>query len=119
MAFVTGRTGASEADVSVARYAFARQIEAREPIGASEAFPVGMTELYFFTQIVGAEEPTDVTHVWIYGGREMYAISLPVEGISWRTWSSKAISPELTGEWTVQVRDADGIPLLSAHCRVE
>ncbi len=88
-------------------------------MGESDRFPADVGEVYFFTQIVGAEAPTDVTHVWIHGGKEMYSIVLPIEGISWRTWSSKGVPPDLTGEWTVEVRDVDGVALLSASCRIE
>jgi hypothetical protein len=32
---------------------------------------------------------------------------------AWRTWSSKTLLPEWTGEWMVEVLTSDGTPLES------
>jgi hypothetical protein len=32
-------------------------------------------------------------------------------GSPWRTWSSKTIPPEWSGEWSVEIRDASGAVL--------
>jgi hypothetical protein len=31
-----------------------------------------------------------------------------VRSPAWRTWSTKQIEPEWTGEWTVRIEDAEG-----------
>ena len=88
-------------------------------MGRSETFPPDVGQVYFFTQILGAAEPSDIVHVWIYDGREVAIVPLVVNGPSWRTWSSKRILPEWRGDWTVEVRDSASRVLLSATCRIE
>ena len=49
----------------------------------------------------------------------MARVSLPVRSAKWRTYSSKKIVPEWTGEWEVQVVDSAGIELAKAKFRVD
>ena len=107
------------AELEVSRYAFARDVVAREPVGESQSFPADAGEVYFYTQLMGAAAPTSVLHVWIYDGRELAVVPLQVEGATWRTWSRKRIPPELVGDWTVEVRDSTGRVLVSATFRIE
>ncbi|MHB8765801.1 MAG: DUF2914 domain-containing protein [Deferrisomatales bacterium] len=118
---VAGLLGASPAwaGLAVSRQAFARDVVAREPVGAAERFPADVGELVFFTQVLGGGEGADLLHVWIHGGQELMIVPLEVEGPSWRTWSRKNVFPGLTGDWTVEVRDLAGAVLSSATCRVE
>ena len=46
-------------------------------------------------------------------GEPVVAVSvvLPVRTSEWRTWSSKTLLPEWTGEWMVEVLSKDGTPL--------
>ncbi len=105
--------------LSVGRAAFARGVVAREPVGVSDTFPADVGEVYFFTHILGAEKPTEILHVWIHNGWEMAIVPLEVQSPSWRTWSSKRILPEWTGEWTVEVRETDGTVIYRASFRIE
>lgn len=107
------------AEEAIGRYAFSRDVVAREPVGEATVFPADVGRVYFFTQITGAAGETEVRHVWFHGDREVASVSLPVEGYSWRTWSSKEIPPDAVGEWSVEVRDANGVSLLRADFRVE
>ncbi|GAB6064099.1 hypothetical protein JCM30394_28300 [Deferrisoma palaeochoriense] len=107
------------AGIAVARSAFCRAVEAREPVGEATVFPADVGEVTFFTQIVGAGEADQVLHVWIYDGREMAIVPLDVEGPSWRTWSTKRILPEWKGDWIVEVRTVDGEVVHEARMRIE
>ncbi len=89
------------------------------PIDKVEVYPAQTGKLYCFTRIEGAPEITSVTHVWLYRGKEMARISLPVRSASWRTFSSKNILPEWKGEWRVRVEDSAGTELSSVGFRVE
>ena len=109
----------AQAALSVGRAAFARGVVAREPVGVSDTFPADVGEVYFFTHVLGAEEPTEILHVWIHNGWEMAIVPLEVQSPSWRTWSSKRILPEWTGEWTVEVRETDGTVIYRASFRIE
>lgn len=107
------------AGIAVARSAFCRAVEAREPVGEATVFPADVGEVTFFTQIVGAGGADQVLHVWIYDGREMAIVPLDVEGPSWRTWSTKRILPEWKGDWIVEVRTVDGEVVHEARMRIE
>jgi hypothetical protein len=83
-------------------------VQEREIVGKASTFPADVGKVYFWTNVMGAEEPTVVNHVWYYKGKEMASIELSVRDKSWRTWSYKTILPEWTGEWTVVVTDDMG-----------
>jgi hypothetical protein len=83
----------------------------REPIGAGDIFPKEVPRLFCFTKIVGAEIPTSVTHLWYQNGMLKAKVSLPVNSVSWRTWSSMEMSPDKIGHWLVEVISEDGVAL--------
>jgi len=83
----------------------------REPYGTASRFSPGVQELYAFTRIVGAEYNTQVTHKWYYGEQLMAEVKLRVGSESWRTWSSKKMRSDWTGEWRVEVIAEDGTRL--------
>jgi hypothetical protein len=59
-----------------------------------------------WTRVTGAANTT-IEHVWRHGDHEL-VVPLEIGGSPWRTWSRKNIPPEWDGEWTFEVRDADG-----------
>ena len=79
-----------------------------EVVAASTSFPSSIEKLYCFTKIVGANEPTQITHVWYYDETEHARVELDVKSKDWRTYSSKLILPHETGKWHVDVLDKDG-----------
>jgi hypothetical protein len=89
--------------------AVARAIEDRQPVDAGTTFSADVGQLYVWTNVMGAEGHT-ISHVWMHGGNE-WAVELSIGANRWRTWSSKVIVPEWTGQWTVEVRDQDGTVL--------
>ena len=82
-----------------------------EPIGTAESFPVSVGELKCFTRIIGAHEPTTVTHVWYFGMTERGRVDLVIKGSRWRTYSSKKIQAHEVGSWRVEVIDTEGTVL--------
>lgn len=94
--------------MSVVEGVITTQIVDRAPVDELESYPAQSGKLYCFTKIVGAGEETQVTHVWLYGEKEMGRVTLPVRSASWRTYSSKKILPEWAGEWKVLVLDEAG-----------
>ncbi len=98
---------------TISRDAVAQSVENREPVGMSETFPASVESLVYFTEVKDIRETMTLTHVWSHKGQVMAEISLKVEPPSWRTWSSKRILPEWTGEWKVEVKSADGTVLAS------
>lgn len=99
--------------VSVQDSAICQQVVDRTPVGVGDVFSPDVPELYCFTRIVGAQGDTEVTHNWYHKGNLMSSVVLPVGSASWRTWSKKQMSPELAGEWMVEILSAEGVPLES------
>ena len=83
-------------------------VEDRMPVGAAESFPPDVENVFLWCKVTGATDSTSIQVAWYHGDKEMAAVELPVKSASWRTWSSKRILPEWTGDWTVRVLDAAG-----------
>ncbi|BCR04395.1 hypothetical protein DESUT3_14640 [Desulfuromonas versatilis] len=96
------------AALEVAEGVITTQVVDREPVDAVESYPATVERLYCFTRVTGAEGETRVFHVWFHKGEELARVELPVRSPDWRTWSAKTILPSLSGEWTVEVQDAEG-----------
>jgi predicted lipid-binding transport protein (Tim44 family) len=99
--------------LTVDQMAFCTSVENREPVGADTAFADTVGQVYCFTQISGAGDATDISHVWYLNGEEKASVNLSVQGKTWRTWSSKTIPKEWAGNWRVEVKSADGNVLMS------
>jgi hypothetical protein len=103
-------TAAAETLVDVEQMGFGEDVDRaqRQLVGESEEFPPEIERVFCLTRIVGAEEATEVAHVWYHEGEMMARVNLMVGSADWRTYSSKAILPAWTGGWEVKVLDADG-----------
>jgi hypothetical protein len=101
------------ATVSVQDAAICQEVVDRTPMGTGDVFSPDVPELYCFTRIVGAQQDTEVTHNWYYRGNLMASVVLPVGSASWRTWSKKSMSPDMAGEWMVEILSQEGVPLES------
>ena len=90
-----------------AQIVIALSVADREPVGAGEEFPSDVGQLAAWTRVAGAANTT-IEHVWRQQGNEN-VIPLSIgQGPQWRTWSRKTILSDWTGQWTFEVRDADG-----------
>ena len=97
---------AASLDVAVA--AICQDVVDREPVDAGVRFAASVGTLYCFTKITGAQEATQITHVWYFGAEERARVDLDVNSSTWRTWSSKNVEPSWTGDWRVVVVSEDG-----------
>ncbi len=84
----------------------ALDVQDRQPVGGAETFPEDVGQVVAWTRVTGAANTT-IEHVWRYGDHEL-VVPLEIGGSPWRTWSRKNIPLEWDGEWTFEVRDADG-----------
>lgn len=100
--------GAVRAQLSVEESAIALDVIDRMPVGSDSTFVASVGRVYCWTLVAGAEGEVAIHHVWFHGDQEMADMELRVGGSPWRTWSSKAIVPEWTGAWRVEVRDSAG-----------
>jgi len=86
--------------------ALALAIEDRMPVDTASTFPADVGRVWLWTSVTGAEGQT-ISHVWSHGEDE-WTVNLQIGADRWRTWSSKTIPPEWTGDWKVEVRDGEG-----------
>lgn len=103
------------AALEVAESVITTAVVERAPVDVVQNYPAQEGRLYCFTRIVGArpDVETSVAHVWIYEGREIARVVLPVRSDNWRTWSSKTLSGAQAGKWQVDVYDESGQLLVS------
>ncbi len=97
----------------------ATAVEHLVPQGSGETFPSTVGALYAFSRILGAEGETVVVHKWFHGEELRAKIPLPIRSKNWRTYSSKNILPEWTGDWRVDVTTEDGTVLTSLSFTVQ
>ena len=90
-------------------------IEDRQPAGVADRFDAGVEQLYLWSKITGAIDSTAITHIWLYEGKEIAVVELPVKSASWRTWSSKKLLPAWTGEWEARVVGPDGVTMATTR----
>jgi hypothetical protein len=112
-------THATAQAVTLAQAVVCQEVVDRTPVGSGDVFPAGVERLFCFTRIEGAQGETEITHNWYYQGVLKASVVLPVRASSWRTWSTKALLPEWTGEWMVEVLAKDGTPLESISFSVQ
>lgn len=107
-----------EPALTVEKMVFCTGVEDREPIGVDTVFVATVGQVYCFTQITGAGDATTISHVWYLDGEEKATVELNVNGDSWRTWSSKTIPEDWTGNWRVDVKSSTGEVLKSMNFAV-
>lgn len=93
---------------NITQFDFATAIEDRQPVGIDTAFTANVGTVFCFTRIEGADDTTQIAHVWYNKDEERARINLDVKSDDWRTWSSKSILESWTGRWRVMVEDNDG-----------
>lgn len=104
--------------LSVGEAVVCEGVEDRAPVSAGTSFPITVVRLYLFTKIVGAQTPTEVTHVWYFGDTERARVNLSIRGMNWRTYSSKKLQEHEIGAWRVEVLGPTGEILKTVHFEV-
>jgi hypothetical protein len=105
-------------DLEITRAAICRQVVEREPVDAGTSFEPSVERLYCFTHITGAQDATEIYHVWYFAETERAVVKLKVNSASWRTYSSKIIQPHEIGDWRVDVLGPEGNILKSVHFEI-
>jgi len=106
-------------EITVDQIVACRNVVDRMPVDAGDKMPAGIERVFCFTWIKGALDETEITHNWYYQGVLKASVTLPVRSANWRTWSSKALLPEWTGEWMVEILSKEGTPLENLIFTVE
>lgn len=82
--------------------------EPGDPAPAVIALPQDdLARVFFFTEIEGQAGKT-VIHRWYRDGRQQARVTIPIGSDSWRSYSSKFLNEDMTGEWEVKVFDRQG-----------
>lgn len=110
---------AQAAELQVVDGAITSAIERQVPVDRIESYRAGFDKLYCFTRIVGAQEDTEVTHVWYFQDDELARVTLPVLSADWRTYSSKRFLPQWVGKWRVVVLDGEENQIAEIPFRLE
>jgi hypothetical protein len=103
----------SDTELQLEEAVICRNVVDRVPIGSGSVFHTDTERLYCFTKVVGAKTETTIIHHWYLNGKLKASVTLPVNSAAWRTWSSKKITPNDTGDWMVEILTADGIAVES------
>ena len=116
----TGKTvqAAGPASMRVEFASICRRVVDRNVVDAGTRFPASVGRLCCFTKIVGAQSPSEITHVWYFRDAERARVTLAVNGARWRTFSSKIIQSHEIGAWRVDVLGPDGALLTSVHFEI-
>jgi hypothetical protein len=113
---LTLNTGATASEVTEA--SIATDVVNLTPAGIDDSFPSDVGNLKAYTKITGANGTT-ITHKWYRGDKLMAAVALHIGSDSWRTYSSKNILEDWTGDWRVDVTDENGTILKTLNFEVK
>ena len=104
--------------LKIERIVVSTGVENRQPVGESDTFADSVGTLLCYTEIRGMGDSTTVSHVWYHGENRRADVKLNVRGYRWRTWSTKVIQKDWTGDWRVDIVSADGKILKSKRFRI-
>ncbi|MBD3234558.1 MAG: DUF2914 domain-containing protein [candidate division Zixibacteria bacterium] len=107
------------AEMHVSRAVLCSGVEDLEPVETVENVTADMGQIYFFAEIKEAGEESQIKHIWYYNDDPVAEIPITVSGPRWRTYSYKALSENMTGEWHVDVVDENGNVLQSVPFTVK
>lgn len=96
------------ASLEVQDVAIGTGVHERVPTGISSNFDSSVGKLFAFTRIIGADGDTRVYHKWYHGDVLVADVPLTVRSGDWRTWSTKNVQADWTGDWRVVVVSEDG-----------
>jgi hypothetical protein len=83
-------------------------VQERMPVGTAQSFSSDIGQVYLWCKVTGALDSTSISVAWLWEGKEMTTVQLPVKSSSWRTWSAKKILSTWTGKWEARIMDAQG-----------
>lgn len=83
-------------------------VEERMPVDSMTSYSADVEKVFVWCKVTGAEDSTSIYLAWKWRGTELARVELPVKSTNWRTWSSKKMWPTWTGQWDVEILDAQG-----------
>jgi hypothetical protein len=92
---------------SIANATFTSAIADGAPVDFREAFLATTPVVYFYAELLDLAGQT-VKHRWSREGKPLQEVPIAVTRARQPAWSSLAMQPDWTGNWTVEVIDARG-----------
>lgn len=80
----------------------------RSLTGKCSFFSARYQRAYFFTRI-RSRKPTQITHIWLWEGREYHRIEMEVKPPLWSVYSYLTFRPHHVGNWRSEVREGDHV----------
>jgi hypothetical protein len=100
--------GASTAEGPVIRTQFTTAIQDQEPVDNLTELNNGAAEkIYCFTELTNLAGQI-VTHSWEYKGEVVNRVQFHLDRSDSRIWSSRLLTPDRPGPWTVVIISATG-----------
>ena len=90
----------------VERGQFTTDVVDREPVDQIYTLTSDNPQVKFFSEIVDMQGQS-VTHQWIFNDDTMFEKTFDIGGPRWRIWTSKNLQAGWTGQWTVNILDAE------------
>jgi hypothetical protein len=105
------QTAQQQGGIQIQDAVICQNVVNREPVDSGDVFPKEISKVFCYFRVVGASGESSVTANWYYKGTLKATVQLPVRSPNWRTWTSKSMKPEWTGEWMVEILSSEGTPL--------
>lgn len=109
---------AQDAGPMVLEAAVGTAVVDRQLQGAAETFPATVGNVFCHVKIGKTQPGAQIELVWYHNDVEVGRKQLSIGASPWRTWGSKVIPPEATGDWRVDIV-ADGKVLKSVPFKVQ
>ncbi len=90
----------------------------RQLQGAAETFPTTVGNVFCLVKVGKTQAGAKIELVWYHSNTEVGRKELTMGGSPWRTYGSKVIPPDATGDWRVDIV-ADGKVLKSVGFKVQ
>ncbi len=97
----------------------ARSISKHQAVDAGTNFSKDVGILYCWSLIRAGNIPVTIKHIWYFENKKIVEIPLIVKSKSYRTFSSKEILPEWTGQWRVDIVDDNNKVIQTAKFSVQ
>ena len=106
----------AEQGLVVQKIVMATSVKNLEPVGENTEFPASVGTLSCWTKIAAKTVPSTIKHVWYFGDKKVFELSLDIKFPSTHTWSTKSVK---LGTWKVVVTDEAGTELSSVSFTVK
>jgi len=77
-------------------------VNKRVPVDNVKRLSSDFRKVFFFTDIRNCED-CDIEHQWWYRGKKVSVVEGATTSNRYRWWTSKSLSRDMTGDWTVKV----------------